>query len=124
MAAKTKSAAKKRAAKKASAKTARKSARKVAAGRAARSASKKTPASGARKTVRTPTKVVVESSPTLENGAGRVYVFDDSGLKSRRTHVAKKASAGEIRKKLGISRFKQSSVKTLLDKLTSKGLIR
>lgn len=124
MAAKKKSAAKKRVGKKASAKTARKTARTVAARKTARNASKKTPASGARKTVRTATKVVVESSPVLENGVGRVYVFDDSGLKSRRTHVAKKASAGEIRKKLGISRVKQSSVKMLLDELTSKGLIR
>src|SRR5437762_2975202 len=54
---------------------------------------------------------------------GNVYVFSRSGVKRANSHVARKASAGEIRTSIGLSGKQASGARSLLARLEKEGLI-
>jgi hypothetical protein len=54
---------------------------------------------------------------------GRVYVLSSTGAKKRTRHVAKKASAHEITKRIGLSSHQLISAKSLLARLERQGRI-
>jgi hypothetical protein len=55
--------------------------------------------------------------------SGHVYVTDKSGIKKKQSHTAKKATAKEIRRKLGITNKDASSVHDIIARLEERGRI-
>jgi hypothetical protein len=61
--------------------------------------------------------------PVVSAASGHVYAFSSSGVKRNGHHLARKASAHEISKTLGLSSSQLSRARSLIARLEKQGRI-